>query len=65
MNNEILKPGLCLNEWLYQNQTTSQLNFKSNIFYERATLDDFRYTPTEFGCFSVQGRVSQDRILLH
>ena len=39
-----------------------ELNFKSNILYERATLDNFRYTHNKFGAASsVQGRVSQDR----
>jgi hypothetical protein len=43
-----------------------QLNFKSNIFYERASLDDFRYTHNKYGAASsVQGRVSQDRDFIY
>ena len=63
INNEILKTRTyaSINGFLKIN-LLSELNFKSNIFYERATLDDFRYTHNKFGpASSVQGRVSQDR----
>lgn len=62
-NNEILKSRtyISMNGYLKIN-LLPQLNFKSNIFYERASLDDFRYTHNKYGAASsVQGRVSQDR----
>ena len=66
-NNEILKSRtyISMNGYLKIN-LLPQLNFKSNIFYERASLDDFRYTHNKYGAASsVQGRVSQDRDFFH
>ena len=63
MNNEILKTRTyaSMNGYL-KIKLFPELNFKSNIFYERAILDDYRYTHNKFGAASsVQGRVSQDR----
>ena len=63
INNEILnnRTYVSMNGYL-KIKLFSELNFKSNIFYERATLDNFRYTHNKFGAASsVQGRVSQDR----
>ena len=63
MNNEILKTRtyMSMNGYL-KIDLLPELNFKSNVFYERATLDDFRYTHYKFGAASsVGGRVSQDR----
>lgn len=63
MNNEILKSRtyLSMNGYI-KIDILPELNFKSNIFYERATLDNFRYTHNKYGAASsVQGRVSQDR----
>ena len=63
MNNEILKTRTyaSMNGYI-KIKLLPELNFKSNIFYERATLDDYRYTHNKFGAASsVQGRVSQDR----
>ena len=63
INNEILKTRTytSMNGYL-KIDLLPELNFKSNVFYERATLDDFRYTHYKFGAASsVGGRVSQDR----
>ena len=63
VNNKLLKSRtyFSMNGYLKIN-LLPELNFKSNIFYERATLDDFNYTHNNFGAASsVQGRVSQDR----
>jgi TonB-linked SusC/RagA family outer membrane protein len=63
VNNKILKTRTytSMNGYL-KIDLLPELNFKSNIFYERATLDDFRYTHYKFGsASSVGGRVSQDR----
>jgi TonB-linked SusC/RagA family outer membrane protein len=63
INNEILKTRTyaSMNGYI-KIKLLPELNFKSNIFYERATLDNFRYTHNRFGSAStVQGRVSQDR----
>ena len=53
MNNEILKTRTytSMNGYL-KIDLLPELNFKSNVFYERATLDDFRYTHYKFGAAS-------------
>ena len=39
-----------------------ELNFKTSVLYEKASLDNFQYTHNKYGAASsVQGRVSQDR----
>jgi len=63
VNNEILtsRDYISLNGYLKIDILPS-LNFKSNIFYEKAIFDDFRYTHNKYGAASsVEGRVSQDR----
>ena len=63
INNEILKSRTYVSMNGYMKvDLLPELNFKSNIFYERATIDDFQYTHNKFGAASsVQGRVAQDR----
>ena len=63
MNNDILKTRTytSMNGYI-KIELLPELNFKSNIFYERSTFDDFRYTHYKFGAASsIQGRVAQDR----
>jgi hypothetical protein len=63
LNNEILKNRtyVSMNGFI-KIDLLPQLNFKSNILYERFIFDGSNYTHNEFGAAaSVNGRVSQDR----
>ena len=63
INNEISnsRTYISMNGYL-EFKLLPELNFKTSVLYEKASLDNFQYTHNKYGAASsVQGRVSQDR----